>query len=82
MQLAFLLTGNGSETEMVHALKEVKVEEGQNRLDWNSGCQSLMDQQHVGLSDPNSSLYWNAATAMGAWNDQTNNIGPSVTSLI
>ncbi|KAL2344069.1 hypothetical protein Fmac_005354 [Flemingia macrophylla] len=63
--------------------KEVKAE-GQNRLDqWNNdnnngggGRQNQME--HVGLSDPNS-LYWNPATGLCAWSDQTN---PSVTSLI
>lgn len=40
------------------------------------------DQIIGGLSDY-SPYYWNAATtAMGAWSDQANNVGPSVTSLI
>ncbi|TKY59242.1 Dof zinc finger protein DOF1.4 [Spatholobus suberectus] len=72
------MEGNGS--------KGVKVE-GQSRLEWNNdnnggggggACQNQME--HVGLSDPNS-LYWNAATGLGAWSDQPN-MGPSVTSLI
>lgn len=58
------------------AMKEVKVEDGQNRLDWNGSCQNHMEQ--VGFSDP--SLYWNA-TNIGAWSDP-GNIGSSVTSLI
>lgn len=72
------MESNDSEVRMV-ALKDVKVEEGQNnRLEWNGVSQSQME--HVGLSDP--SLYWNTPTAMAAWNnDQPNNFGPSVTSL-
>ncbi|XP_059440121.1 dof zinc finger protein DOF1.4-like [Corylus avellana] len=58
-------------TEAGISMKEVKVEDSQNRSDWNQ-----MDQ--VGLSDP--TLYWNA-TSIGAWNDP-GNIGSSVTSLI
>lgn len=58
-------------------LKEVKVEDGLNRLDWNGYCQSQME--HVGMSDP--SFYWNATNINGAWNDP-GNIGSSVTSLI
>ena len=70
---------SGTEAGMV-ALKDVKVELGQSRLEWNGACQNQIE--HVGLSDPNS-LYWNTATTtLGAWNDQANNIGPSVTSLI
>ncbi|XP_029126975.1 dof zinc finger protein DOF1.4 isoform X2 [Cajanus cajan] len=49
-----------------------------NNNNGGGGCQNQME--HVGLSDPNS-LYWNAATGLGAWSDQPN-IGPSVTSLI
>ncbi|KAK7327858.1 hypothetical protein VNO77_21951 [Canavalia gladiata] len=72
---------NGGETGIM-ALKDVKEELGQNnnRLEWNGACQNQIE--HVGLYDPNS-LYWNnTPTAMGVWNDQANNIGPSVTSLI
>ncbi|KAE7995736.1 hypothetical protein FH972_000506 [Carpinus fangiana] len=58
-------------TEAGISMKEVKVEDRQNRSDWNQ-----MDQ--VGLSDP--TLYWNA-TSIGVWNDP-GNIGSSVTSLI
>ncbi|CAL0309330.1 unnamed protein product [Lupinus luteus] len=70
-----------NETDMV-ALKDVEVEvEGlKNRLDeLNGACQNQME--HVELSDP--TLYWNTATDMAeAWNDQSNDIGPSITSLI
>ncbi|KAF5474427.1 hypothetical protein F2P56_006327 [Juglans regia] len=59
------------------SMKEVKVEDGQNRLDWNGYCQNQME--HVGMSDP--SFYWNATNINGAWNDP-GNIGSSVTSLI
>ncbi|KAJ0081053.1 dof zinc finger protein DOF1.4 [Pistacia vera] len=59
------------------SMKEVKAEEGQNRMDWNVACQNQMEP--IGLSDP--SLYWNA-TSVGAWHDPSNNIGSSVTSLI
>ncbi|KAJ4703508.1 Dof zinc finger protein like [Melia azedarach] len=58
------------------AMKDVKAEDGQNRMDWNVPCQNQMDQ--IGLSDP--TLYWNA-TSVGAWHDPSN-IGSSVTSLI
>ncbi|KAH7568894.1 hypothetical protein JRO89_XS06G0068800 [Xanthoceras sorbifolium] len=57
-------------------MKQVKPEEGQNRMDWNVPCQNQMEQ--IGLSDP--SLYWNT-TSVGAWHDPAN-IGSSVTSLI
>ncbi|OIV89528.1 hypothetical protein TanjilG_20301 [Lupinus angustifolius] len=69
----------GNETYMV-ALKDVKVEGLKNRLDERNGvCQNQME--HVELSDP--TLYWNTATDMAeAWNDQPNDIGPSITSLI
>ncbi|XP_075663616.1 dof zinc finger protein DOF1.4-like [Castanea sativa] len=59
-------------------IKEVKVEDGNSRLDWNNGSCQNNHMEQVGLSDP--SLYWNA-TNMGAWNDP-GNIGSSVTSLI
>ncbi|XP_044497720.1 dof zinc finger protein DOF1.4-like [Mangifera indica] len=59
------------------SMKEVKVEEGQNRMDWNVACQNQMEP--IGLSDP--SLYWNT-TSVGAWHDPSNNIGSSVSSLI
>jgi len=59
-------------------IKEVKVEDGNSRLDWNNGSCQNNQMEQVGLSDP--SLYWNA-TNMGAWNDP-GNIGSSVTSLI
>lgn len=62
------LMGN---TEAGISMKEVKVEDGQNRSDWNQ-------MEQVGLSDP--ALYWNA-TSIGVWNDPAN-IGSSVTSLI
>ncbi|KAK7412363.1 hypothetical protein VNO78_03818 [Psophocarpus tetragonolobus] len=69
------MASDSSEAGMV-ALKDVKVELGQNnRLEWNGACQNQI--QHVGLYDP--SLYWNNNTV---WNDQANNIGSSVTSLI
>ncbi|KAE9591717.1 hypothetical protein Lalb_Chr20g0121681 [Lupinus albus] len=69
----------GSERDMV-ALKDVKVEGLKNRLDeWNGAYQNQME--HVRLSDP--SLYWNTSTTIvAAWNDQPNDIGPSITSLI
>ncbi|KAG4383918.1 hypothetical protein GLYMA_13G177500v4 [Glycine max] len=78
--------GNNNNSNNI-GTKEVRGE-GQNRFDWSNnnnnnngggGCQNQME--HVGLSDPNS-LYWNTATGLGAWSDQPNNIGPSVTSLI
>ncbi|KAG6638682.1 dof zinc finger protein DOF1.4-like [Carya illinoinensis] len=58
------------------AMREVKVENGQHRLNWNGSCQNQMEQ--INLSDP--SFYWNA-TNIGGWNDP-GNIGSSVTSLI
>ncbi|KAK7252141.1 hypothetical protein RIF29_35889 [Crotalaria pallida] len=77
------MEGTNNNAEM--GSKEVKAE-AQNKMEWNNisggggSCQNQMDQQHMGLlSDP--SLYWNTATAMGAWSDQPN-INPSVSSLI
>ncbi|GKV00968.1 hypothetical protein SLEP1_g13576 [Rubroshorea leprosula] len=66
------------ETELTTAMKEVKVEDGQSRMEWNGGCQNQMEQ--IGLLDP--TVYWNTSNTMGtAWHDQ-GNIGSSVTSLI
>ncbi|GAV65072.1 zf-Dof domain-containing protein [Cephalotus follicularis] len=58
------------------AMKHVKTEEGQRRMDWNSQVQNQIEQ--IGLSDP--SLYWNA-NSVGTWHDPENT-GSSVTSLI
>ncbi|KAJ7947000.1 Dof zinc finger protein like [Quillaja saponaria] len=57
----------------------VKVEGGQNKLDWNRNASQNQIEQ-LGFSDP--SLYWNTATNMGVWINDQANIGPSVTSLI
>ncbi|CAL5412246.1 unnamed protein product [Camellia sinensis] len=51
-------------------MKEMKMEESQNRLDWNVNVQNQIEQ--INPSDP--SLYWN-------WIDPAN-IGSSVPSLI
>ncbi|KAJ8761113.1 hypothetical protein K2173_000792 [Erythroxylum novogranatense] len=59
-------------------MKEEKIEQGQNRLEWNLPCQNQIEQISFS-SDP--SIYWNSATSVGAWHDQAN-IGSSVTSLI
>lgn len=59
------------------AMKEVKIESDQSRLNWNVPCQNQIAQ--FGHSDP--SLYWNTTTGVGAWHDPAN-IGSSVTSLI
>ncbi|XP_027191925.1 uncharacterized protein [Cicer arietinum] len=90
------MEGNSSsEVAGIMASKEVKLCEGQNRLqEWNNvnangGVAVAFQNQmeHLGLSDT-SSLYWNnhnssnTATGLGVWSDQPNNIGPSVTSLI
>ncbi|CAL0331386.1 unnamed protein product [Lupinus luteus] len=67
---------------VIDSSKEVKGE-GQNKMEWNingASCQNQMEQ-HMGLLSHDPSLYWNTATAMGAWGDQSN-INPSVSSLI
>ncbi|EOY28202.1 hypothetical protein SCA6_020135 [Theobroma cacao] len=68
------MTGN---SENGLTMKDVKVEEGQNRMEWNLPCQNQLEQ--IGLSDP--AVYWNTTSVAGAWHDPTN-IGSSVTSLI
>ncbi|XP_028782011.1 dof zinc finger protein DOF1.4 [Neltuma alba] len=67
------IAGNNDNNSTNTALKEVKsVVEDENRF---LGWQNNQIDHQAGLSDP-SSLYWNAATALGStWNDQTN-IGP------
>lgn len=58
-------------------VKDVKMEEGQHRLDWSvASNQNHIDQ--INSSDP--SLLWNA-TGVGAWLDPSN-VGSSVPSLI
>uniref|UniRef100_A0A2P2LH27 Dof zinc finger protein n=1 Tax=Rhizophora mucronata TaxID=61149 RepID=A0A2P2LH27_RHIMU len=60
------------------AVKELKLEQGQNRMDWNVPCQDQIDQ--IGFSsDP--SLYWNTSASVCAWHDPAN-IGSSVTPLL
>lgn len=75
------IAGNG-EAGNIMSMKEVKLEEEQNRLGWNINAANCLNQteQIGGLSDP--SLYWNA-TAIGTsnWHDPAN-IGSSVPSLI
>lgn len=67
------LGNNGGEMALNAAMKDVKMENGHGRMEW----QNQMDQ-HVGLSDP--TVYWNTNGVGGAWHDQ-GNIGSSVTSL-
>ncbi|XVF25776.1 hypothetical protein REPUB_Repub13aG0242700 [Reevesia pubescens] len=69
----FQMTGN---SENGLTMKDVKVEDPQNRMEWNVPCQNQLEQ--IGLSDP--AVYWNT-TSVGAWHDPAN-IGSSVTSLI
>ncbi|XP_057948613.1 dof zinc finger protein DOF1.4-like isoform X2 [Malania oleifera] len=64
------LQAAGSCSEAGISLKEVKLEEGQNRFEWNNINPNIQNQmEQLGSSDP--SLYWNAAT-VGAWPDLTN----------
>ncbi|PON61389.1 Zinc finger transcription factor [Trema orientale] len=70
--------------------KQVKLEDGQGRLDWSSAaavaannCQNDQTDQ-IGLASSDPSLYWNptAVAVGGNWHDPANSIGSSVPSLI
>lgn len=77
LQMTANNNNNNGEAARIGMVREVKAEEGQNRMDWNVECQNQME--HIGLADP--SLYWNSTNSVGAWHDPSN-IGSSVTSLI
>ncbi|CAK9181835.1 unnamed protein product [Ilex paraguariensis] len=68
------ITGNG-EGETV--MKDVKMEESQNRLDWNN-VENPNQIEQISSSDP--SVLWNT-TNIGAWLDPAN-VGSSVRYLI